>query len=133
MIWEAQKDLFFKRWRNQNPGVVAFDSSITQYIELSNKVQQKDTITPVDFVLLDCSALKFGIIAHCDEWQNRFHALLHEIASQKLNDIYTALDENTKRCLLSLYLPVHTYMYTLYMYPQDGRCIVRIHVQGHLN
>ena len=97
MIWEAQKDLFFRRWRNQDPKVVDFDSSISQYIELSNKVQQKDTITSVEFVLLDCSALKYGVIAHCDEWQNRFHALLHEMASNKLNGIYASIEENTKR------------------------------------
>ena len=97
MIWEAQKDVFFKRWRNQNPKVVDFDSSITQYIELSNKVQQVDTITAVEFVLLDCSGLKFGIIAHCDEWQTRFHGLLHEMASQKLNGIHSRLEENTKK------------------------------------
>jgi dynein heavy chain len=97
MVWEAQKDVFFRRWRNQDPKVVDFDSSISQYIELSNKVQQKDTITSVEFVLLDCSALKYGIIAHCDEWQNRFHALLHEMASNKLNGIYASIEENTKR------------------------------------
>ena len=97
MIWETQKDVFFKRWRNQNPKVVDFDSAITQYIELSNKVQQVDTITAVDFVLLDCSQLKFGIIAHCDEWQDRFHSLLLEMASEKLNRIYHDLEENSKR------------------------------------
>ena len=99
MIWEAQKDVFFKRWRNQGPKVVDFDSSISQYIELSNRVQQVDTITSVEFVLLDCSGLKFRIIAHCDEWQNRFHSLLHEMASQKLNGIYDSIQENTVRCV----------------------------------
>ena len=101
MIWEAQKDVFFKRYRNQGPRVVDFDTSIAQYIELSNNVQQVDTITAVDFVLLDCSGLKLGIIGHCDEWQNRFHALLHEMASEKLSSIYTQLEENTKRCSVS--------------------------------
>ena len=97
MIWEAQKDVFFRRWRNQDPKVVDFDSSISQYIELSNQVQQVETITSVEFVLLDCSALKFSIIGHCDEWQNRFHALLHEMASTKLSSIYASIEENTKR------------------------------------
>ena len=97
MIWEANKDVFFKRWRNQSPKVVDFDSSISQYIELSNKVQQVDTITSVDFVLLDCSGLKLGIIGHCDEWQSRFHSLLQETASQKLNGIYASIEDNTRR------------------------------------
>ena len=109
MIWEAPKDVFFKRWRNQNPRVVDFDGSINQYIELSNKVQQVDTITTVEFVLLDCSPLKFGIIAHCDEWQNRFHALLHEMASERLNKICSSLEENSKKYV---YMCTHTHTHT---------------------
>ena len=97
MIWEAHKDVFFKRYHKQGPRVVDFDTSIAQYIELSNNVQQVDTITTVDFILLDCSGLKLRIIEHCDEWENRFHALLHEMASEKLNDIYSKLESNTIR------------------------------------
>lgn len=51
----------------------------------------------MDFILLDCSLLKFSIIAHCDEWQNRFHNLLLETATRKLNDITSSLEENSKR------------------------------------
>ena len=97
MIWNVQKDNFFRRWRAQDPRVADFDQAITQYIELSNKVQQVDTLTNVEFILLDCSPLKFSTIAHCDEWQNRFHNLLLDMASTKLNDICTSLAENAKR------------------------------------
>ena len=38
MIWMTPKDKFFRRWRDQDPKVADFDQSITQYIELSNKV-----------------------------------------------------------------------------------------------
>ena len=38
MIWVTPKDKFFRRWRDQDPKVADFDQSITQYIELSNKV-----------------------------------------------------------------------------------------------
>ena len=54
-------------------------------------------ITNVEFILLDCSNLKFSIIAHCDEWQNRFHDLLLEMASTKLSNICTSLKENSKK------------------------------------
>ena len=39
MVWTVQKDAFFRRWRAQDPRVADFDQSITQYTELSNKVQ----------------------------------------------------------------------------------------------
>ena len=38
LVWTVQKDAFFRRWRAQDPRVSDFDQSITQYIELSNKV-----------------------------------------------------------------------------------------------
>ena len=97
MIWNVRKDAFFRRWRAQDPRVADFDQAITQYIELSNKVQQVDTLTNQDFILLDCSPLKFSAISHCDEWQNRFHSLLLEMATTKLNDISNSLVENSKK------------------------------------
>ena len=54
-------------------------------------------MTNVEFILLDCSPLKFSIIAHCDEWQNRFHNLLLDVASTKLSDLCSSLSENSKR------------------------------------
>lgn len=92
-----QKDAFFRRWRAQDPRVADFDQAITQYIELSNKVQQVDTLTNQEFILLDCSPLKFSAISHCDEWQNRFHNLLLDMATTKLNDICNSLVENSKK------------------------------------
>lgn len=97
MIWNVNKDSFIRRWQQQAPRVADFDQSITQYIELSNKVQQVDTLTNQEFVLLDCSPLKFSAISHCDEWQNRFHSLLLNMATTKLNDICTSLAENSKK------------------------------------
>ena len=97
IIWTVQKDAFFRRWRAQDPRVSDFDQAITQYIELSNKAQQVDTLTNVEFILLDCSPLKFSIISHCEEWQNRFHNLLLDLASNKLNEICTFLSENSKK------------------------------------
>jgi dynein heavy chain len=96
MIWNVNKDTFFRRWQQQAPRVADFDQSITQYIELSNKVQGVDTLSNQEFILLDCSPLKFSAISHCDEWQNRFHGLLLSMATNKLHDICTSLDENSK-------------------------------------
>ena len=97
VIWTVQKDAFFRRWRAQDPRVSDFDQAITQYIELANKAQQVDTLTNLEFILLDCSPLKFSIIAHCEEWQNRFHNLLLDLASGKLDELCTFISENSKR------------------------------------
>lgn len=46
----------------------------------------------VQFVLLDSSPLKFAVLAHCQEWQNKFTGLLYEIATNRLNDLDDYLD-----------------------------------------
>jgi len=50
-------------------------------------VQMQETILTVQFVLLDSSPLKFAILAHCQEWQNKFTGLLYEIASSRLAEV----------------------------------------------
>ena len=112
-IWTVQKDAFFRRWRAQDPRVSDFDQAITQYIELSNKAQQVDTLTNVEFILLDCSPLKFSIIAHCEEWQNRFHNLLLDLASSRLNEICAFLSDNSKKLVHYNCTCTITWMYTV--------------------
>ena len=50
-----------------------------------------------EFVLLDCSPIKGAILAHCAEWQQRFHGLLLEMATKKLCDMYAFLEDSQKR------------------------------------
>jgi len=52
----------------------------------------QETILTVQFVLLDSSPLKFAVLAHCQEWQNKFTGLLYEIATNRLNDLDDYLD-----------------------------------------
>ena len=47
-------------------------------------MQRDDTITPINFCMLDASTLKFAIMEHCNEWQNRFTNLLYEMTCAKL-------------------------------------------------
>lgn len=54
---------------------------------MANNVQMQETILTVQFVLLDSSPLKFAILAHCQEWQNKFTGLLYEIASSRLAEV----------------------------------------------
>ena len=51
----------------------------------------------IEFVLLDCSPLKFALLGHCNEWQNKFTTLLREMASQKLLELHNFLKDNAKR------------------------------------
>ncbi|XP_030042289.1 dynein axonemal heavy chain 2 [Microcaecilia unicolor] len=96
-IWEVSKDSFIRRYQRLNPAVSSFDADIARYSEVANNVQKEETVLNIQFVLLDCSHLKFSLVQHCNEWQNKFTTLLSEMASSKLRELTNYLQENAER------------------------------------
>ncbi|XP_077988088.1 dynein axonemal heavy chain 2-like [Glandiceps talaboti] len=96
-IWEIQKDAFIRRYQRLNPPVSSFDADIARYTEVANNVQKEETVLNIQFVLLDCSPLKFALLSHCNEWQNKFTTLLRDMASQKLTELHEFLKENAEK------------------------------------
>ncbi|KAI2662835.1 Dynein axonemal heavy chain 2 [Labeo rohita] len=70
-IWEIEKDGFIQRYQRLNPTVTSFDADIARYTEVANNVQKEETVLSLQFVLLDCSPLKFSLLQHCNEWQSK--------------------------------------------------------------
>ncbi|XP_074244239.1 dynein axonemal heavy chain 2 isoform X4 [Saimiri boliviensis] len=96
-IWEINKDSFIRRYQRLNPPVSSFDADIARYTEVANNVQKEETVTNIQFVLLDCSHLKFSLVQHCNEWQNKFTTLLKEMAAGRLLELHTYLKENAEK------------------------------------
>ncbi|XP_043933259.1 dynein axonemal heavy chain 2 [Protopterus annectens] len=96
-IWEINKDAFIRRYQRLNPPVSSFDADIARYTEVANNVQKEETMLTIQFVLLDCAHLKFSLVEHCNEWQNKFTRLLSEMASSRLKDLHSFLEENGDR------------------------------------
>ncbi|KAK7827526.1 hypothetical protein U0070_026732 [Myodes glareolus] len=96
-IWEINKDSFIRRYQRLNPPVSSFDADIARYTEVANNVQKEETVLNVQFVLLDCSHLKFSLVQHCNEWQNKFTTLLKEMAAGRLMDLHTYLKDNAEK------------------------------------
>nr|XP_021503796.1 dynein heavy chain 2, axonemal [Meriones unguiculatus] len=96
-IWEINKDSFIRRYQRLNPPVSSFDADIARYTEVANNVQKEETVLNIQFVLLDCSHLKFSLVQHCNEWQNKFTTLLKEMAAGRLLDLHTYLKENAEK------------------------------------
>ncbi|XP_032178405.1 dynein heavy chain 2, axonemal isoform X11 [Mustela erminea] len=96
-IWEINKDSFIRRYQRLNPPVSSFDADIARYTEVANNVQKEETVLNIQFVLLDCSHLKFSLVQHCNEWQNKFTTLLKEMAARRLLELHTYLRENGEK------------------------------------
>lgn len=99
-LWEISKDMFLLRYEQRNPAVATFDGDIARYTEVENNIQIQETIQTIQFILLDCSPLKFALLGHCQEWQNKFTSLLLKLATQSLNKLINYFDENTQRVLV---------------------------------
>ncbi|KAM6949562.1 LOW QUALITY PROTEIN: dynein axonemal heavy chain 2 [Aplochiton taeniatus] len=96
-IWEINKDPFIRRYQRLNPPVSSFDADIARYTEVANNVQKEETVLSVQFVLLDCAPLKFSLVQHCNEWQGKFTQLLSLMASTRLRDLHSFLQDNAHR------------------------------------
>uniref|UniRef100_A0A8C5L4X8 Dynein axonemal heavy chain 2 n=1 Tax=Jaculus jaculus TaxID=51337 RepID=A0A8C5L4X8_JACJA len=96
-IWEINKDSFIRRYQRLNPPVSSFDADIARYTEVANNVQKEETVLNIQFVLLDCSHLKFSLVQHCNEWQNKFTTLLKEMAAGRLLELHEYLKENAEK------------------------------------
>ena len=60
-------------------------------------MQKEETVLNIQFVLLDCSHLKFSLVQHCNEWQNKFTTLLKEMAARRLLELHTYLRDNAEK------------------------------------
>nr|XP_015196051.1 PREDICTED: dynein heavy chain 2, axonemal isoform X1 [Lepisosteus oculatus]XP_015196052.1 PREDICTED: dynein heavy chain 2, axonemal isoform X1 [Lepisosteus oculatus]XP_015196053.1 PREDICTED: dynein heavy chain 2, axonemal isoform X1 [Lepisosteus oculatus] len=96
-IWEINKDSFIRRYQRLNPPVSSFDADIARYTEVANNVQKEETVLSVQFVLLDCSSLKFSLVQQCNEWQGKFTTLLNEMASARLRELHSFLQDNADK------------------------------------
>jgi dynein heavy chain len=67
------------------------------YTEVANNVQKEETVLNIQFVMLDCSHLKFSLVQHCNEWQNKFTTLLKEMAAGRLADLHSYLKDNAEK------------------------------------
>lgn len=76
--------------------------SLCRYTEVANNVQKEETVLSLQFVLLDCSPLKFSLLQHCNEWQSKFTQLLSLMASAKLKELHSFLQEKALRCVWEL-------------------------------
>ena len=68
-LWDVDKERFIARYEERCLDASFFDADINRYTEVANNVQSRDTLTTVQFVLVDCSPLKNALVVHCLQWQ----------------------------------------------------------------
>lgn len=95
-MWEIDKEMFIDRYEKENPNAARFDADIGRYTEVANNCQIQETVTPVHFIVLNCSDLKKSIIAHCMQWEEKLCNLLFKLTLNKITHIYDYTKLNTE-------------------------------------
>ena len=67
---------------------------------MENNIQNQETVQTIQFILLDCSPLKFSLLSHYQEWQNKFTSLLLKLATQSLVKLIKYFEDNSQRVLV---------------------------------
>ncbi|EGD81605.1 dynein heavy chain 2 [Salpingoeca rosetta] len=83
-IWQTDIERFLQRYAQMNPPLAQFDGDIARYAEVANNVQKEETFTPINFVQLDCTMLKYSLLELCNQWQEQLTELLHRRAKGDL-------------------------------------------------
>ncbi|XP_061921125.1 dynein axonemal heavy chain 2 [Entelurus aequoreus] len=96
-IWETNKDSYINRYQKLNQPVASFDADIHRYTEIETSIQQEETVTNFQFIVLDCSPLKTSLVQHCSRWQSKFMQLLVRIAGNHLKELHASMNNNAKR------------------------------------
>ncbi|XP_054656624.1 dynein axonemal heavy chain 2 [Dunckerocampus dactyliophorus] len=96
-IWETNKDSYIQRYQKLNQPVASFDADIHRYTEIETSIQQEETVTNFQFIVLDCSPLKTSLVQHCSHWQSKFMQLLVRIAGTQLKELHASMNHNAKR------------------------------------
>nr|XP_057923809.1 dynein axonemal heavy chain 2 isoform X2 [Doryrhamphus excisus] len=96
-IWETNKDSYIQRYQKLNQPVASFDADIHRYTEIETSIQQEETVTNFQFIVLDCSPLKTSLVQHCSQWQSKFMQLLVRIAGTHLKELHASMNDNAKR------------------------------------
>ncbi|CAF1579491.1 unnamed protein product, partial [Adineta steineri] len=94
-LWDVDKERFIARYEERCPDASFFDADINRYTEVANNVQSRDTLTTVQFVLVDCSPLKNALVVHCLQWQAKLTALLLKLATNSLQQLNNYIEENS--------------------------------------
>lgn len=79
-FWQTDIERFLQRYAQMNPPLAQFDGDIARYAEVANNVQKEETFSAINFIQLDCSLLKYGLLELCHLWQTKLTELLHQRA-----------------------------------------------------
>jgi hypothetical protein len=82
------KDAYIKKYAKSNKSPAQFDTDITKYRIQQGEIQSEVSNHVINFVRVDCNALKESLNNHCLQCQSKLSSLLNSIGVRELDDIF---------------------------------------------
>ena len=99
--WELDPKVLLSKYMDGNPSTATFDSDVAKYKHMGKVCNKLEAQVWIGFMLIDCQLLQDGIVELCELWQDRFIDLMRTLVSQKLQSIYTFIEESTQHLKLT--------------------------------
>ena len=93
--WELDPKVLLGKYMQGNPTTSTFDSDVAKYKHMGKVCNKLEAQVWIGFMLVDCQFLQQGIVELCDKWQERFIDLMRNLVTQKLDAIYSFIEEST--------------------------------------
>ena len=93
--WELDPKVLLGKYMQGNPTTATFDSDVAKYKHMGKVCNKLEAQVWIGFMLVDCQLLQHGIVDLCDKWQDRFIELMKNLVTQKLEAVYTFIEEST--------------------------------------
>ena len=87
-LWEMDKEVFIRKYAKSSRSPAQFDTDITRYRLQQSEIHGETSNHTINFVRVDCNALKDALVGHCLQCQNKLTGLLNSNGAAELADIF---------------------------------------------
>merc|ERR1712048_339421 len=96
-IWDVDKNEFLEEMAESEIDLKQYEMLLNKYKYLKKQVSHEESTYNVKFIHIDCNDLKFSLIDHCEEWEQKLTSLLQTKARNELNKIHEAFAKNSEK------------------------------------
>ena len=100
-LWEMDKEFFIRKYAKSSKTPVQFDNDISRYRHQQGEIISEASNHTINFVRVDCTVLKDGLVGHCLQYQTRLTGLLNQNGAQELQDIYQLFEDSRANLTVS--------------------------------
>eukprot|EP00605_Chrysophyceae_sp_TOSAG23-4_P000236 GSChrysophyteH1.ASY1.ANO1.273.1 assembled CDS len=93
-LWEMDKDMYIRKYERAKKPPSMFDVDISRYRTQQSEIISEASTHIINFVRVDCNAMKDSLVGHCMQCQNKLTTLLNSDGKDKLKGIFKLFQDS---------------------------------------